>query len=213
MWTWALPIASGVLFVVLFGRYNLRAALRDWDALLAPTTASVVLGLQQSVELDAFLAHRTFGKALDARRRLQIEESLRLLDRAVQVIAQAIPDRLSRLRGMAICARMASAILPVPQLIPGGLRLRPLATLAGAAGLLHHMLVSMEERYWLRLAVLGLCYRIVCGVCGRAASRAAWDAASSAPWQTFELAIADFRTLDHEHVESFRRLLVSLAAG
>ena len=119
--------------LALVGRYNAELVLRNWDALLSPAALEALRRLEERVELDAVLATRAHGKAGRALRERRLAEASRLVGLAASVVRDAVPDRLSRLRGMAVCCRMASALLALPPLVPGSFRLREIATLAGFA--------------------------------------------------------------------------------
>lgn len=212
MLIWALPVLGGLVFLGVLGRYNLRTSLRDWMLVLSPASRETVTALASHVELDAFLAGHAHSAAVRSLGSGELEEAVRLLDLAASVIVEAVPDRLTRLRGMAVCCRMASALLPLPPLAPRDFRLWQIVTLAGLGTLAHHFLVSMGERFLLRLWLMGLCYRIVKGVACRSAGKARREPHALSPWRRFEAALADFKTLDREHVESFRALMMSLAA-
>jgi hypothetical protein len=211
MWTWVLPLLGGGVFLYAVGRYNIRSVLREWESLLTPEGQRALAALRDHVELDALLAQDAHAKARRERRRQRFSEAARLLDLAARVIAQAVPDRLGRLRAMAVCSRMVAALLPMRPLLPRSFRLRELASVAGICALLHHLLVASEERFRLRLWAMAAGYRIVLGIARRSASTVESGAdGSEVPWGRFDAALSDFQALDREHVESFRVLLLAL---
>jgi hypothetical protein len=212
MLVWLLPVFGCVVFLSVFAAYNRAAVLRDWEFLLSADVRRKVGALEESVAQDHHLAERAHRKARGALERADREEAVRMLGLAALVIREAIPDRLTRLKGMAVCCRMASALIPLPPLLPRDFKLRRVATIAGAGALLHAILVGMDERFRLRLFVLRLSYQALLLVSDRSAAQVASDTAQSPAWSRFSDALGDFKTLDAAHVESFRALLVSMAA-
>ena len=125
---------------------------------------------------------------------------------------EATPDRLKRLRAMGVCIRMATAILPISPLRPRNFRLAQIASLAGLASFLHHVLVSTGERFLLRLYVLGLGYRIVTRSLSGSTGGLSHDVGDVWAWDIFERATSDWTSLEREHLESFRIFILSLTA-
>lgn len=206
-----LSVVGGGLFLALVGRYNTQLVLRGWEALLSPAALRALKRLEEQVETDSLLAERAHGKALRARGERRLAEASRLVALAAAVVSDAVPERLQRLRGMAVCCRMASALLPPPPLLPRAFALREIASLAGLSAFLHQFLVATHERFRLRVWTLGACYLVVRHVATASASRIGPQTpATSSPWDSFESALHDFTTLDREHVEAFKALLLSL---
>jgi hypothetical protein len=210
MWLWLLPIAGLVLHLGLV-RYKLRDVQGDWTALLSGRASRKARELEEGLALTSFMAEDTFAAAKAARDQQDLAEAVRLLDIACGVIREALPDRLARLSAMSRFARMVTAVVPLPALLPAELKLRNLVRLAALGQVVHHLLASTQERFrWLCL-VLGWCYRAV----GREASTSVASAQSSPSqaeaWKRFEASLADFGTVDAKHVEAFRALLASLA--
>jgi hypothetical protein len=78
----------------------------------------------------------------------------------------------------------------------------------GAA--LHQVLVSALERFLLRLQVLGVGFRLALRVIVGARRQAASAPEARRPWGDYERALADWKTLDREHLETFKALAKSL---
>jgi hypothetical protein len=192
-----LSVVGGGLFLALVGRYNTQLVLRGWEALLSPAALRALKRLEEQVETDSLLAERAHGKALRARGERRLAEASRLVALAAAVVSDAVPERLQR--------------LPPPPLLPRAFALREIASLAGLSAFLHQFLVATHERFRLRVWTLGACYLVVRHVATASASRIGPQTpATSSPWDSFESALHDFTTLDREHVEAFKALLLSL---
>jgi hypothetical protein len=187
-----------------YGRYQRAAVLRDWEAMLTAAGQRAIQRTQERMRLDALMVDHSYARAVAAVERQEAAEVRRLLESAAYVLTQATRDRVSRLRGMLVCARMAAAIMPVHPLPPLKFKLRRLVTLAGLGATLHYFLVTPLERFALRAYVTLIGLQLALRVATRATSRT--DTA------TFGKARGDWGTLDEAHLESFRALLSSLAA-
>lgn len=211
-WYWAAPMLAALLLHRAWARYNERALLRDWRMLLTREGRRQLDALQLQTDMDTAAAAAAVQGAAKARSHEDVDEAVRLLQLGCAALEAATPDRIRRLRGMAVCARMASAIVPVAPLRPKDFRLRRLATLAGMGQLVHQVLVGTGERFALRLRLLRIAFPLAVHALSRARWKATASPQASAAWALFEAGVEDWRTLDREHVESFRALLVSLAA-
>jgi hypothetical protein len=211
MLIWLLPLCGGVLFISMIGAYNRDSVLQDWEFLLSEG-ADKVHSLREELAEDQFLADRAQSKAARARDENDLPGAAVLIALAARVIRDAVPGRLERLRKMATCCRMASALIPLPPIVPAHFQLRSLGTIAGIGRLLHYLLVGMDERFRLRVWLLGISYQALRLVSDRSAGTLQSDPQASPAWASLDRALADFKTLDSEHVVSFQALLVSLAA-
>jgi hypothetical protein len=207
----ALSVLGGILFLAAFARYSALGTFKDWERLLSPARRRVIQELEQDLALDTVLAGRAHGKAVRARESDEIDEALRLLDLAGAVIEEAVPSRLKRLQALTALCRMATALLPIPALLPSHFRLAEIATLAGAARLVHGILVGTRERFAFRISVLGLCYRLVRRAARKSTAEARKQPRSAAPWRAFDQGLSDLIALDEAHAESVRLLLLSFA--
>ena len=210
MWLWLLPVLALVLHLGLV-RYKLRDVQGDWSALLSGRASRKARELEEGLALTSFMADDTLAAARAARDRQNLEEAVRLLDLACGVIREAIPDRLARLSAMSRFARMVSAVVPLPPLLPAEVKLRNVARLAALGHVVHHLLASTQERFRWMCLVLGWCYRAVGRDVGAAVATAQASPAHAEAWKRFEDGVADFSTVDAKHVEAFRALLASLA--
>jgi len=147
-----------------------------------------------------------------ARRDAQMEEAVRLLGLAYSVVEQTTPDRLTRLKAMSLCCRMAAAIVPLPPLRPADFRLRQLATEAGLAAALHDLLFTTGERFRLRLGLLRFGFHLVLRTMRRSLEQLKRSPGAPPSWADFASAKDDFKKLDLDHTRSLQALMASLVA-
>jgi hypothetical protein len=209
IWVWLLPVLGVALHLGLV-RYKLKDVQGDWSALLSGRASRKARELEEDLGLTSLMAEDTFAAAQAARQE-QGAEAIRLLALACNVIQEAIPDRVARLKAMSRFARMVSAIVPLGPLLPREVRLRSVSRLAAVGRIVHHLLASTQERFRWFCLVLGWCYRATAADLGVSSSTAERAPTSAAAWTRFENGLSDFRTLDAKHVEALRALLASLA--
>ena len=210
-WLWLTPLFALIVTWVL-GRYNARAVERDWEMMLTAKGRGAMEALELQVLCDGAAVDSARIGALSARERADFGQATRLAGLAYRAVEEATPDRLKRLRAMGVCIRMATAILPISPLRPRNFRLAQIASLAGLASFLHHVLVSTGERFLLRLYVLGLGYRIVTRSLSGSTGGLSHDVGDVWAWDIFERATSDWTALEREHLESFRIFILSLTA-
>jgi hypothetical protein len=208
-------IALAVGFAVVVAqaaRYRHERTLTRWNGLLSREMRTAVKALEMEMQVDAAMADDSLRDALHARERQEHFEAIRLLELSCNAIEDATPDRLKRLRAMGVLIRMAVALSPVRPLRMRDYHLRELIAVVGAASALHHVLVTALERFLLRVQVLGVGFRLALRVMVVARNRATDGPAAPRPWVDYERALADWKTLDREHLETFRALARSLDA-
>lgn len=204
-------VAAGAVVLVL-GRFDRRRALKRWDFVLSGQAEKATEALRERLAEDTELASHTYGLALKRKASLSYDEAVRLLAIAADTIEEAAEDRQRRLRALAIYARMAEAIVPVPPVRPSQFKLAETRSLTAIAAWLHQLLNSYQERFRFRLTVIGFAIRLVVRSVRGSRARASIDPAHAEPYQTFGDSLHDFRSLDEEQVESFRQLMRSAAA-
>ena len=117
---------------------------------------------------------------------------------------------MKRLRAMAVLIRMAAALVPVRPLRLRDYHLRELIAVVGVGAALHQVLVSALERFLLRLQVLGIGFRLALRAIVGARRQAVADPAARRAWGDYQRALEDWKTLDREHLETFKALARSL---
>jgi len=213
MLLWGLGAVGFVCVALVIGqaaRYRHERTIKHWNQLLSPGMRFAVQSLELEVQADAAMADSGLHGAQQARDRQELAEAIRLLELSCRAIEQATPSRLKRLRAMAVLIRMAAALVPVRPLRIRDYRLRELIAVVGVGAALHQVLVSALERFLLRLQVLGIGFRLALRVMAGARRQAAATPDARKPWGDYERALQDWKTLDREHLETFKALARSL---
>jgi len=210
---WILGSLGFVCVALVIGqaaRYRHERTVKHWDRMLSPGMRFAVQSLELEVQTDAAMADSGFQGAQQARDRQDLAEAIRLLELSSRAVEDATPNRLRRLRAMAVLIRMAAALVPVRPLRMRDYHLRELIAVVGVGAALHQVLVSALERFLLRLQVLGVGFRLALRVVVGARRQATSAPASRRPWGDYERALEDWKTLDREHLETFKALAKSL---
>jgi hypothetical protein len=210
---WVLGALGFVCVALVIGhaaRYRHERTIKQWNQLLSPGMQFAVQSLELEVKTDAAMADSGLSGAQQARDRQDLAEAVRLLELSCQAIEQVTPDRLRRLRAMAVLIRMAAALVPIRPLRIRDYRLRELIAVVGVGAALHQILVTALERFLLRVQVLGIGFRLALRVLAGARRQAAVAPAARRPWEDYERALDDWKTLDREHLETFKALARSL---
>jgi hypothetical protein len=204
-------LAAGVV-VLMLGRFDRNRALKRWDFVLSGRAESATEVLRSRLAEDTQIASHAYDLALKRKASLSYDEAVRLLAIAADTIEEAAEDRQRRLRALAVYARMAEAIVPVPPLRPSQFKLAETRSLTRIAQWLHELLNSYQERFRFRLTVIGFGIRLVLRSIRGSRTRASIEPGQAEPYETFGDSLHDFRALDEEQVESFRQLMRSAAA-
>jgi len=213
MLLWGLGAVGFVCVALVIGqaaRYRHEHTIKQWNKLLSPGMRFAVQSLELEVQADAAMADSGLHGAQQARERQELAEAIRLLELSCNAIERATPSRLKRLRAMAVLIRMAAALVPVRPLRLRDYHLRELIAVVGVGAALHQVLVSALERFLLRLQVLGIGFRLALRVMAGARRQATAAPEARKPWGDYERALADWKTLDREHLETFKALARSL---
>lgn len=206
--TWALLLAlmfgGAVAVCFLLGRRNVPADLEEWHRRLCEDSIRVQAALELQVAADGAMSRDALRRAQEARHALSYEEAVRLVDVAFGVLEGATTDRVTRLRGMAVCVRMASAVLPTA---PAGrvFRIREVRAVMTAGAIAHHLLVSAIERLLLKLLLLRFAYRLTLRAMRGGVEKIHVDPTAEEAWARCDAAVSDWTEgLDPEHVETFK---------
>ena len=212
-WMIGLTAASTLVVLYLFGRRNERAVKRDWQLLLSPTGAKLYDSIEGRVQTELALADVAYDEAVAFREVGSVDDALRLLDTGYQIIERFSPSMMRLLAAMATFSRMVSAMVPVQPLRPRDFRVAQIASLAYLNQLLHQFLVSMSERFRLRVYILGRSFALATTFLLHSTQRIVRnEPEADREWQQIDAIRHDFQTLTEESLHSLRALLTSLAA-
>jgi len=212
--TWAVVISVAVvsLAVVLFvARYRHHEVVKDWEGVLSPEAARIVAQVEANAEMDQHMTTDAWAHALAAQEREEWQEAVRQLELAYWVIEDCTPGRIERLRSMSAVCRQVAAVLPLPPVRPSSYRLASVRSLAGLGALLHAVLVTPAERLGMRARVLVATFRLLVWTMRRAKALAAQRPQPGTAWARFDAALADWKTADRAHLESYRAAMMTLS--
>ncbi|MFI5184215.1 MAG: hypothetical protein ACHQNV_07450 [Vicinamibacteria bacterium] len=214
MW-WLIGVSAiGSLPVLVFvGRRQDRVAHREWEYRLTARGEGLYQSVLGRIEGDLDLAVLTYTEAFALGERGLHDDALRALEAGHGVVERAAPGMLRLLAAMATFSRATEAMAPVPSLRPVGFRLPPLVALAATSRLLDAVLVSVSERFRVRVYLLGHAYglavRYLLRDSERMIRRGSWSAAE---WRRLQSIHGDIMTLTDELLRCLRVLLGSLTA-
>ena len=212
---WVLLLVAGVgglAVLLVLARYRHHQVVKDWTGIMDPGAAEALAQVEQNAALDQRMMSDAWAQALAAQERKEWQEAVRLLELAWWVLDDATPSRLQRLRSMSQICRQVAAVLPLPAARPADFRMARLRGLAGLGAILHAVLVSPAERLAMRARVLVAAFQLLLWTARRAKVKAAARPEPGAAWRTFDSALADWKTADRAHLESYRAAMMTLAA-
>lgn len=211
----SLALFALVAMLYVLGRRNVPSDLEAFCRDLSSESSYLRIALELQLAADKAMASDAMRRATTARDGLASKEAVRLVDIACRVLSSASEDRVRRLRGMALCVRMASAAaVPVSPLDPGAYRLAEIRTLFSASLLAHHVLVSAAERLLLKIMFLRFGYRLAVRAMRGGTKQLHVDPAAVTAWARCSEALEDWTSgLDPESVAVFRAVLAMQAAG
>ena len=212
MWLIAFTLLGGLAFLVMMGRFDEAATLRDWEIALNPEGHSVLARVAEHVRAERGMAEESYSRAVDSRNDGALDEAVRFLQTGSRVVESCSETVPSLLKNLAVLSWQAAAILPTPPLRPFGFHMAQLRTLAGVHTVAHHLLATTRERFRLRIAVLRYGFSAAVGLLRRSTQSLVLQPEGVANWNRVAMIRADLGTLTDESLESLRVLLASLAA-
>jgi hypothetical protein len=209
MLTLAIAVLGVVLLLVLLASYDEASVGRDWEAILTPGGLRAYEDLKDRFDREKAAIDFSYAKAEAARDDGDVQEAGRLLAVGYDYLALVAPDRETLLDGLKLYSRMCAAIVALPPLRPTAFRLPQLVTLAGLGVLGHHLLVTIPDRFRLRLELLrrGLGIALVVLLRGTHRER---GGRLDPDWARVLAARTDFHTISEETIESFGALVSAL---
>jgi hypothetical protein len=212
MWLIAFTLLGGLAFLILMGRVDEAATLRDWEIALTPDGHAAFARVVDHVRAERGMAEESYSRAAEARRSGSFDEAVRFLQTGSRVVESCSETLPTLLKNLSLLSWQAAAILPTPPLSPFRFQMGQLQSLAGLHILAHHLLATTRERFRLRLAVLRYGFRAAAGMLRRNTQALVMQPEIVADWSRVALIRADIGTLTDESLESLRVLLASLAA-
>jgi len=218
VWFWlstVVAVFGGLFFLYLEGRRRERRVERDWELALTPKGEKLLHALELQTRADLSMVDFTYTRAQEAQDIGHTTEALRLLDAGCRLIEQYCPSMLRSLAAWGVLSRMVSAMAPVQPLRPKRFQLRQLMGLAYLNEFVHHFLVTTGERFQLRVAILARGFSLLGRVVMRSTGRIkmAPNAPNAQPeWEQLQAARHDVHALTQDSLETFRTLLMSMAA-
>ena len=209
----AFTLLGGLAFLILMGRMDERATLRDWEIALSPDGQAVMTRVAEQVRAERGMAEESYSRAAEARSEGSLDEAVRFLQAGSRVVESCSDTVPSLLKNLAVLSWQAAAILPSPPLRPMRFHMAQLRTLAGLHALGHHLLATTRERFRLRVAVLRYGFRAALGLLRRNTQALAVQPEGVTDWNRVAMIRADLGTLTDESLESLRVLLASLAVA
>lgn len=181
--------------------------------LLTPRGRRAYDEVKERVNDELALADLALGRALELRKLGSLEEALELLEAGYGLIGRFSPSMRTFLAGLSVFSRMVVATAPVAPLRPLDFKVGRLASLASLNGLLNGFLVTTAERFRLRAFILRRGFLAATRFLFNAKQRLARrEGSAEEAWESVEAARQDLHRLSDESLESFRALLLSLAA-
>jgi hypothetical protein len=209
MGAYALILLAGagglVILLLTLGRAN-ESAAASWEPLLTPSGRRAYEELRARFARERDAVELSYERAEEVRSEDPDELAL-MLRAGYEFIAHTAPDRMHLLRSAALYSRLVAAMVPLPPLRPAAFRLSKLGLRARVAGLVHHLLVTVPERFRLRLALL----RYGVGVVVATLAGLQRGPVDDPAWRRLQAARADWHTINDETLESFRVLVSAVA--
>lgn len=147
-----LALLVGMLF--LHGRRQEGAVERDWELVLTPRGQRKLDEFEDDVRADLALSQFTYERAKEARGRGDLASARKLVDSGCELIAAYAPRMVDALAAMGALIRMADAVAPVRPLRAERFHLSQLIQLAHVGRLLHHLALTMTDRFRVRVHML-----------------------------------------------------------
>ncbi len=204
---------GGIGLLILMGRRNEQEVRRDWELLLTPKGARVLRGIETRVRGQLDLANITYEEAFAVRELGSVDEAKELLEAGYKVLEHFAPNMFRLLAAMSTFSRMVSAMAPMPALRPTRFHTPQISSFAHLHRLLHHVVISSNERFRLRTYILGRSFALAGRVLMRSTQRILrGDPEAAREWEQVQAIRADMSTLTDESLDSLRTLMTSLAA-
>ena len=201
IWLCLLAPAS-LLCLLAVARYRHRATAEAWDAALSPEAGRLYDRIATEYQFDVDMAAEAWMLSEAAKERADLGEALRQMNLAMWVVSDCTPGRIRRLRGVIATARMLSAVAPMPHVPVSDFRLRRSRAMSGSAAVVYHALITAKERLVWRARLLAAMFGMLVWTMRRASE--------GTDWQRFGDALADWKVVDREALETWRVAIMAI---
>ena len=146
-----------ISFLILFllGKRNEVKVQKEWDRLYELTGANSFAHVKHCVDSKVMAIDLAYGEANELKQLGSMQEALKLLDVGCNIITEFTPSMYRLIATMMRFSRMVIAITPVKPLKPGNFKIAQLASLALLNVVINQFLISMKDRFKLKLYIIG----------------------------------------------------------
>jgi hypothetical protein len=148
-------LSISLLILFLLAKRSEPKVRKDWNALhdLSKSDSYKILEFLIGTNVEAI--SKTYEDANERKQLGSIEEAKKLLDAGCTIISRFTPNILSLISIMMKFSRMLVAITPFKPLKPGNFKITQLASLAVLNVLVSQFLVSVKDRFRLKMYIIG----------------------------------------------------------
>jgi hypothetical protein len=143
------------LILFLFGKRDEQKNKKKWKNFQKFLESDAFKEMRALVDSNMEAIDFAYGEANELKQLGSIEEARKLLDVGCKIITRFTPSLLKMISWMMDFSRMLVAITPFKPLSPGKFKVAQLASLAVLNTLIHQFVVSMKDRFKLKLYILG----------------------------------------------------------
>jgi hypothetical protein len=141
------------------------------------------------------------------------EDAVKWMGWGCEAIEKLAPDLVSALTTMRKLARTVSVIVSLPPLRPYAFRAWQTRGLIGLGAVLHHLLITGQERIRLRLRLLIRVFGMTLRWLRRSTDRVTARPQDAAEWQRIDDLVSDVATANDEAQLTVQRVVQALDAG
>lgn len=190
--------------------FNERKAWTDWETLLSGKGRRVYQEAADRIARELQVVDLSYGHVQHVRQTGSIEEAVRILPFAYEVLADTAPSMGALLVGLSKLSRMVSAFAPTSPLSTEGFLNLPLKQLGRRAALLRYVALSASQQFRLRTYILGRgCATITRYMLLHTRRLEGEPRADSPSWTEIESLLSDWHTVSDETLASLRALVAS----
>jgi hypothetical protein len=164
------------------------------------------------VDHNRHVLGRYHARSRDLRAAGSYEEAARWTKDGCEAIEEGAPDFLTVLETLRRLARSVSVIVALPPLRPYAFRAWELRGLVGLGRLVHHVLMTGQERIRLRLRILAYAFGMALRWLRRSTDRVVARPEAAAEWKRVDDLVGDLDTTGEETLLTTERIVQALDA-